>query len=543
MAKIETFLDFEAALAGLANRVWTGAAEDAIPALVTAVQKGDAFEVDNLVQNLTITSEVEKLLPRAELIMQAAMLFGAEFATGIPVTKTDMYKSGQDPLVASAAVAFKGIVTTALYNIVHRQASKVLGDLIQAQHEEAQAIKKADKALEDAVRELVLGNGRMMVDIGANLTTSRLVNYGALFEMHAHGYKTYQLNATLDERTSQVCRRMHGKTFIVETALASAQKALLTTDPAELKTAAPWIRSNKETLKHLETASSKDLQAQGYAVPPFHPRCRTVVVMTGEVTTTGLEFTPVKIIEEIIDPVSVTPVAFSTENPVSIDSYQEHTAFLKASTKQLPLDDATREALAAYQSYGYANINGFLRQGGALSDKIKAQVAMIDKAMAGATVTQPVKVYRSAANLFEAIGIDPNDAGAIGKTFMDRGYTSTSTSRKFAQNWYYEQAEQLTNDGIYDADKVFVEIVIPKNSQALSLSNLGQDTGDLEQEFLLPRNTVFRIVSIKKTGTRYDVVLEVDQPKTPDLSLFTKAAAPVRKANKYTWLPGDLVAF
>jgi hypothetical protein len=46
-------------------------------------------------------------------------------------------------------------------------------------------------------------------------------------------------------------------------------------------------------LKHLETASAAELQSEHRCFPPFHPKCRTIAVKTGDVVVTGNEYTPI----------------------------------------------------------------------------------------------------------------------------------------------------------------------------------------------------------------------------------------------------------
>jgi hypothetical protein len=119
-------------------------------------------------------------------------------------------------------------------------------------------------------------------EFAANLTTSRLVNYGALESMLVEDIGMYRIKAILDARTSRICRTMNGRVFEVREGITVLERALSVSSPDELRTAHPWMPSNKQALAELSALDGKSLQDRGYSVPPFHPRCRSVVVRAGQ---------------------------------------------------------------------------------------------------------------------------------------------------------------------------------------------------------------------------------------------------------------------
>lgn len=119
-------------------------------------------------------------------------------------------------------------------------------------------------------------------EFAANLTTSRLVNYGALESMLVEDIGMYRIKAILDARTSRICRTMNGRVFEVREGITVLERALSVSSPDELRTAHPWMPSNKQALADLAVLDGKSLQDRGYSVPPFHPRCRSVVVRAGQ---------------------------------------------------------------------------------------------------------------------------------------------------------------------------------------------------------------------------------------------------------------------
>ncbi|WP_367945139.1 hypothetical protein [Aquamicrobium sp.] len=144
-------------------------------------------------------------------------------------------------------------------------------------------LNKAELSLAERLNNAVLGKGGKIIDIGANLTTSRLVSLGFLAEAIDAGLDTYQVNEVLDEKTCPVCRYMHGKTFRVEREYSRVLNVMATSDPKELKGLAPWPLQTKAGLKQLYSMSLGDMQSSGYGSPPYHPGCRGMLALQGSV--------------------------------------------------------------------------------------------------------------------------------------------------------------------------------------------------------------------------------------------------------------------
>jgi len=120
--------------------------------------------------------------------------------------------------------------------------------------------------------------GRTASTLGANVQVSRLVNYGALTRLQAERVAIYRIKAVLDRKTSKICKRMNGKTFKVEDAIVQLERAMLAPSIGDIRQIHPWIPNTQAVLAQLEKSTSEDLAGKGWRVPPFHPRCRSVVV-------------------------------------------------------------------------------------------------------------------------------------------------------------------------------------------------------------------------------------------------------------------------
>ncbi|CAA2141488.1 hypothetical protein [Hyphomicrobium sp. ghe19] len=144
-------------------------------------------------------------------------------------------------------------------------------------------LRKAEQSLADRLNDAVMGTGRAVIDLGANLTTSRLVTFGFLAEAKERQITTYQISEVLDDHTCDVCEYMHGKTFSVEEEYTRVLQALMTQNPQDLKSIAPWPKQSKAGLTDLNAMSLKQMQSAGYGSPPFHPGCRGILLNAGTV--------------------------------------------------------------------------------------------------------------------------------------------------------------------------------------------------------------------------------------------------------------------
>lgn len=123
--------------------------------------------------------------------------------------------------------------------------------------------------------------GRSYFNMASSLHTSRLSAFGYTAEAKALGITHYTINEQLDGRVCAVCAFMHGKTFAVEDARGLLDITIRTQDPQELKYLQPWPSQSSAGLKFLQGLNEEQLVQQGWHVPPFHPRCRGLLVKAG----------------------------------------------------------------------------------------------------------------------------------------------------------------------------------------------------------------------------------------------------------------------
>jgi SPP1 gp7 family putative phage head morphogenesis protein len=156
-----------------------------------------------------------------------------------------------------------------------------------------------------AARGALTGRSEFYWDVVAGAFIGRGRSYALLSSFAEAGIERYQIEAVLDERTTPICRFLHGKTFSVQTGLDRFEEA--EREPERLKEISPWVRDSMdeatgrralwvprggERVVLAEVArsgegrrddvgefargrSEADLSAAGIGFPPFHGLCRS----------------------------------------------------------------------------------------------------------------------------------------------------------------------------------------------------------------------------------------------------------------------------
>ena len=160
--------------------------------------------------------------------------------------------------------------------------SEVFKEITDGWRPEAEHLLKAvNQALADQLNAAVMGTGKVALDVSANLTTSRVIQYGFLSQHMKAGYDVYQVTEILDEKICPVCILMHGRVFKVANELERLRQVLLTQDVADLKQIRPWPKGDPDSLADLAQMSDDEVQARGWGTPPYHPNCRGTTVKVG----------------------------------------------------------------------------------------------------------------------------------------------------------------------------------------------------------------------------------------------------------------------
>jgi hypothetical protein len=108
----------------------------------------------------------------------------------------------------------------------------------------------------------------------ANAAASRSYHYGLLKGGSAIGRTGYRYEAVIDERTSEVCRVLHGREWRIDDAVGLIEKIASAEDPEEVKSISPWLKPSD-----VEGLTNKELRDLGVILPPAHGNCRSTLVL------------------------------------------------------------------------------------------------------------------------------------------------------------------------------------------------------------------------------------------------------------------------
>ena len=110
-------------------------------------------------------------------------------------------------------------------------------------------------------------------DVVSSAALVRSRSFGCVAGMVEAGITEYEILAMGDERMCPICGEMHGRTFSVSETQRVIDNVLDIKSPDKFKEAMPW-----QTSPPIGVSSAK-LLAEGMGIPPFHGRCRCVMVM------------------------------------------------------------------------------------------------------------------------------------------------------------------------------------------------------------------------------------------------------------------------
>lgn len=111
-------------------------------------------------------------------------------------------------------------------------------------------------------------------------TTNKMRSYASVNYMQQVGVLEYKVLALIDNKTSDICRKMNGKTFSVPASRARVLK-VIKSQSSSVPTVTPFVGSIFKTdeLDKLDNISGADLLSKHKIfAPPYHANCRTQIV-------------------------------------------------------------------------------------------------------------------------------------------------------------------------------------------------------------------------------------------------------------------------
>lgn len=320
MPPIETFIELEGQLSQILHQRWQAALAHGWPSIKASWDAGHHDTAIALTGSLNVGPLHSAQDRRIRALCQAMLAYGAQHVSKREAAKWFDPKADLEPvdlmmrqLVVLAEQDTPAFAVRLLQAEAKRQAREALGEedlkVLTEQDRYATLFAKADGDLGPSsyrARNIILSGGKWSSDLTANLTTSRLVNYGSLNAMRNVGIRRYRIRATMDAKTSPICDSMNNRVFHVVDGFDILGRALRSQNGNALRVDHPWIPwSRADEVRHMSEAQ---LRANRWVVPPFHPSCRSIIVPAGKTTRRVSQGTTVR---------SLQPGALAGDTPAT----------------------------------------------------------------------------------------------------------------------------------------------------------------------------------------------------------------------------------
>jgi SPP1 gp7 family putative phage head morphogenesis protein len=195
----------------------------------------------------------------------------------------------------------------------YRERNEAFGEeakrIIEAGVERGAGRAELADELEAAARGKIEGRSNFYWEVIAGAFVGRGRSFSQLSGYAEAGIDEYEIVAMLDERTTQICRYLNGKTFSVRQGLDAFERQERISDPELIKKVAPWGRiakdgqgremiyvnhqdgrravavversgfGNRDDVGEFSRGrSSAELASLGLGFPPYHGLCRSTTV-------------------------------------------------------------------------------------------------------------------------------------------------------------------------------------------------------------------------------------------------------------------------
>lgn len=271
---LRTYLAIESAITVRLWSAWRPYANDVFQKVASAIGVNDFNGARAIASEVDMTPIGDRNREWIKYHLLTAAYFGARCANPDPRKPLMLSAGSYDATLNRVADLFSMGIEYGATLRVYEQLMKTIAD---AQH--AIKVQKRPSHLQGYTSFKDTGDAALQLQ--SSLHSSRLAVWGFTAEAETLGVATYQVQAVLDGRTCPFCEFIDGHEFQVSDARASILSALNAGDPLDLKELQPWPDQSKGSLDTLMSMSDGELQASGYAVPPFHPNDRCILTLSG----------------------------------------------------------------------------------------------------------------------------------------------------------------------------------------------------------------------------------------------------------------------
>lgn len=331
--------------------------------------------------------------------------------------------------------------------------------------------------------------------------TSRISNQASIDSYKELDVTEYQILATLDNRTSEVCQQMDGS--IIKVSEAKSGTTLPPFHPNCRTTTIPYFEDIQGYGERLARNSAGD----NFKVPAnmTYKQWKKAMEENGTIPkppvpkpiSVPAPWVPTPPVVKIKPAESVVPV----EGEVELETISpEDTISTVVSTLNLrSLTEAELNAVFDYTTSSYLQINSALRDDKKLNKHNQSVVTNIDSAMETSVLPEQTLYRGTDYGLFgiekegrSQSSIEKLLKSMVGTSFSDKAYVSTTKDESTARS--FSGRGSGGSNG-----RVILEIKADEGSHGIDIGT-NSNFGESESEVLLPRDSSFVITGVKKKG-------------------------------------------
>lgn len=307
--KIQSFLILEQTLTKRLVATWRKSSSKLFARIQKAIQREDWTRVEILIDEINFSKVLSSNKRFMSFVGRGAFLFGVARHDELKESKfvkdkepipllTEASENLQKIIAQQGDVFVKNNIRRAVATIKERiEAEKITKgepDLYNITTDAIlilkERVRKAAKVRTNAqlLKNAIDGRTDQYLENVSSLHNSRLAGWGYVQEAEALGITTYRVSEQIESDTiCPICISMHGKEFQVQEARQKLNQNLTIDNLNDLKHVAPFPNQSKAGVQSFRNLSNTELVSNGWHVPPYHPRCRGLLVRSTDKTNLG----------------------------------------------------------------------------------------------------------------------------------------------------------------------------------------------------------------------------------------------------------------
>lgn len=223
--------------------------------------------------------------------------------------KVPVKLSAQDKRISKHISASQSNFITDEYGRRRNGFSRTARSVVRKGLDEGKSSRQISAELRRQITGKSLRRNQHYWDTVASSFVNRARTFGELSVFEDAGIERYVFEAVLDERTTDICRYMHGKSWTVASGLKQFKAVDGLKDPDAIKDSQPWAFTAKDddgnpvlaykkngqrrhiaeivssgfgkkdsTGSYKNAVTDRTLQSNGISMPPLHGLCRSTIV-------------------------------------------------------------------------------------------------------------------------------------------------------------------------------------------------------------------------------------------------------------------------